>query len=88
MRESPIEKRLVEDAGAEGWKSIKMAKTECRGRPDRLFYRKSVTKFIEVKAPGKFPTRQQFKRMEELRIEGFDADWCDSVEGGLAILRR
>lgn len=37
--------------------------------------------FIEFKVPGKEPTEQQFLRIYELREQGIEAWWCDSVEG-------
>ena len=89
MRESKVETDLVDAAAKEGWSSFKLSKSETRGRPDRWFYRNpAIVKPIEIKAPGERPTRQQLKRIEELRANGFDADWCDNVEDGLAILRR
>ena len=88
MRENVVETALVEAAEAEGWRTKKLAKTSERGDPDRWFGRRGVSKFIEVKAPGERPNRQQVKRMQELRDDGFDADWCDNVSDGLAILRR
>ena len=88
MRENAVESELVALAKLKAWDTIKLAKTEARGRPDRLFLRDGVVKFIEVKAPGKEPNRQQWKRIDELRANGFDADWCDNVSDGLAILHR
>ena len=88
MRESSVETALVAAAEAEGWRTKKLAKTSERGDPDRWFGRRGVSKFIEVKRPGKRPNRQQVKRILELIDDGFDAGWCDNVEDGLAILRR
>lgn len=35
---------------------------------------------IEFKRPGKAPTEQQMKRINEIRAAGGEADWCDSYE--------
>lgn len=37
--------------------------------------------FIEFKVPGKEPTEQQYLRIYELREQGIEAWWTDSVEG-------
>lgn len=88
MRENAVEAALVAAAEAEGWISIKLAKTGVRGWTDRLFLRRGIVKPIEIKRPGEKPTRQQMARILELIDAGFDAGWCDNVEDGLAILRR
>lgn len=36
---------------------------------------------IEFKVPGKEPSEQQYLRIYELRDQGIEAWWCDSVEG-------
>jgi hypothetical protein len=88
MRESAVEAALIAAAEAEGWITKKLAKTSERGDPDRWFGRQGVSKFIEVKAPGERPNRQQLKRIWELIENGFDAAWVDNVEDGLEFLRR
>lgn len=35
---------------------------------------------LEAKVPGKEPTEQQYKRIQEIRDAGGEADWYDSVE--------
>lgn len=35
---------------------------------------------IEFKVPGEEPTEQQWKRINEIRAAGGEADWADSVE--------
>ncbi len=36
---------------------------------------------LEAKRPGKEPTEQQWKRINELRACGAEADWYDTVRG-------
>lgn len=88
VREREVEAELVRLAEAEGWRTKKLAKTQENGDTDRLFLRRGVAKFIEVKRPGERPNRQQLKRIKEHLDDGFDAGWCDNEEDGLAILRR
>ena len=54
------------------------------GFPDWCFlkgYVYAVVKIIEIKAPGKRPTKLQLAWLERLRKDGFDADWYDGFRG-------
>lgn len=51
------------------------------GVPDTLCSKTSGGVLLcEFKVPGKEPTQQQWKRIYELREQGIDAWWADSVE--------
>lgn len=51
------------------------------GVPDTLCSRVAGgVVFVEFKIPGKEPTQQQWKRIYELREQGINAWWVDSVE--------
>jgi hypothetical protein len=51
------------------------------GVPDTLCSRVAGgIMLIEFKVPGKEPTQQQWKRIYELREQGINAWWADSVE--------
>lgn len=61
----------------------------CNGVPDTLvglYPKGSGTVLIEFKAPGKKPTEQQAKRIEDARAAGHRAEWCDSYEGFCEII--
>ena len=52
------------------------------GIPDTLASRcAGGAVLIEFKKPGERPTEQQYLRIHELRAEGIEAWWTDSVEG-------
>ncbi len=84
--ESDIEGTSVEHAEAWGWLAIKIAKTDIKGRPDRLFIRAGRYVWIEYKKADEEPTRQQLLRHKELRDHGAEVYWVDSVEASDAIL--
>jgi len=87
-RESSVETRLVEAAAVEGWDTIKLSRTDAKGRPDRMFLRDGRVVFLEVKRPGEEPNRQQKNAAVWLQSLGFMADWVDNVDDGLKLLRR
>lgn len=60
----------VEGKSFNGWPD-----TECGKYPKG----RGIVK-IEFKRPGKEPTEQQWKRINEIREAGGEADWADSVE--------
>lgn len=99
MRESIIEKKTCDAARAAGWLVHPKAARGNRGWPDRTFshrrpffetnhaamkWRHRVL-FVEFKAPGKRPTKQQAKRHRELMDEGYEVHVIDSVEAGVAL---
>lgn len=58
-----------------------------RGAPDRVFGRGGRAVFIEFKAPGEEPTRQQWKRQEELAVHfGFEVYWVDNIDDARELL--
>lgn len=67
-----VEARSVAIAKRRGWKAYKWKASNKRGVADHIFVRRGRILFVEFKAPGKRPRRQQNKRHRELREEGFD----------------
>lgn len=53
MRESTIEKYLIEKVKGLGGLTFKFTSPGCAGVPDRLVLYKGITAFVELKAPGK-----------------------------------
>lgn len=70
IRESTVEAACVDLAVADGWLELKIAKSNRRGWPDRLFVKHGVYVWVEFKKPGEMPNRQQEKRHDELRAAG------------------
>lgn len=85
--EAETERKLRAEAKADGWLVYKVRWLDTNGAPDRLFGKKRRGVFIEVKAPGEEPTRQQLKRHRELReCFGYEVHWIDNIEDGRRIL--
>lgn len=43
---------------------------------------------LELKRRGEKPTPAQFKFMDDVRLAGGDAEWVDSFDAAVAVLRR
>jgi hypothetical protein len=71
MKESKIEKYLVDQVKALGGKAIKMIPTYENGIPDRLVLLYGKSYFIELKKEGENPDPLQVAYMNELERMGF-----------------
>lgn len=80
IRESSVEAACVDLAVADGWLELKIAKSNRRGWPDRLFVKHGVYVWVEFKKLDKPPNRQQEKRHDELRAAGGAVLVIDKVE--------
>jgi len=84
VRESTIERRLFQQAKRAGWWPLKFTSPSRRGVPDRLLLGPGgVTVFVELKAPGKKPTRQQaavHRRMRRLQHTVLVIDSLEAVD--------
>lgn len=85
-RETRVEDRITSWAKRNGWWCSKYVSPGKRGVPDRVFIRKGIVVFIEVKRPGKEPTRQQYKRHDDMRAKGANVYWADNHEDAIRIL--
>lgn len=86
MRESAIERAVVEHAKTAGWIAIKLNGPGDKGKPDRLFLKDGSAIFVEFKAPGKRPTALQEQYLQRLRAAGFSAVVVDNVDVGKVML--
>lgn len=80
MKESKIEKYLVDQVKALGGKAVKMIPTYENGIPDRLVLLAGKAAFVEVKSEGKKPEPLQVAYMAELERMGFNCWVLDSME--------
>lgn len=80
MRESAIERYLVKRMNEIGAICLKMVPTYHAGLPDRLVLYEGTTTFVELKAPGKKPTKLQLTFTDELKAAGHVAVVIDSKE--------
>ena len=86
MRESYLERQLVQTVGNMGGLALKFVSPGMAGVPDRLLLLPDgKIAFVEMKAPGKKPTSLQRMRHGQLRDLGFRVYVIDSMEkiGGI-----
>ena len=82
MRESTIEAYLRDRVKELGGKAYKFVSPGNDGVPDRLVCLPGGrVVFVELKAPGKTPTRLQLLQHAELGKRGFDVFVIDSKQG-------
>ena len=86
MREKAIERKLVQSVTHMGGLALKFTSPGMAGVPDRLLlFPNGKIFFVEMKAPGKQPTKLQRLRHAQLRDLGFRVYVIDSEEsiGGM-----
>ena len=82
MSESALERRLVAEVRKAGGLCLKFTSPSTRGVPDRIVLMPGgVMAFVELKAPGRKPTRLQKIMHERIRALGFRVVVIDSAEG-------
>lgn len=96
LRERDIERHLVKRVKELGGEVRKVQWIGRNGAPDRLvmlprqmvqadIWQRSAI-WIELKAPGKLPTRQQLREHERMRAMGQRVVVVDSIEGVESLL--
>ena len=81
MREREIEKYLVDMARAQGGMALKFVSPGCTGVPDCVVILPGGrVGFLELKAPGEKPRKEQAHRIRQLRGLGCRAGFADSRE--------
>lgn len=73
MSEQQLQRRIIKLLEADGWYVIKLIRTTKNGIPDLLCHKDGRSVYIEVKLPGKKPTKIQDYRMDELRRYGIQS---------------
>lgn len=52
-----------------------------KGVPDRMFINSNgVAAFLELKAPGRRPTRLQMREINRLKVRGVLVGWSDNID--------
>ena len=88
MRESEIERYLVEKAKASGAEIRKVNWPGRHGAPDRVLMHNGATIWIEVKATGQKPEPHQLREHERMRRVGQTVLVIDSIEQVDALFTR
>ena len=80
MRERTLERKLTQSVANMGGLALKFVSPGMSGVPDRLLlFPDGKIAFVEMKAPGKHPTKLQRLRHAQLRDLGFRVYVIDSV---------
>ena len=58
-----------------------------KGEPDIFGCRYGRMFLLEMKAPGKKPTKLQYKRLREWKESGAATGWSDTYEGAIEFVR-
>ena len=82
-----VEQPAIDYAISRGWWHMKVTSPTRKGLPDDMFVRKGKYMWIEFKAPGEQPSLQQLKRHRDMRDQGMDVRWTDSIEQAKEWLR-
>lgn len=80
MTEAQLERKVVEFCREYKLLTYKFSSPAHRGVPDRIILHHGRALFLELKRPGKKPTKLQERELEELRAVGCTAHWTDSFE--------
>lgn len=87
MAETHIENPVVVRAEAAGYFVRKVQWVGRKGAPDRLFARADRGQvYIEFKATGEEPNRQQREEHKRMRAAGIEVHVCDNVEEAMRVL--
>jgi hypothetical protein len=87
MRESQIEKHLVQRVKELGGEVRKVKWLDRNGAPDRLVYINGKRIWVELKAPGKKPEPHQLREHNRMRKRGDLVEVVDSIEGVEELLK-
>lgn len=79
MRESEVERPVVNYAKDHGCIVYKLNGAGERGKPDRLILKDGKALFLELKRPGEKPSLLQWHHIRKLRAQGFAAEWADTI---------
>ena len=89
MRESEIERYLVREVKRKGGLAMKFVSPGLRGVPDRLvIFPGGIHVFVELKAPGEKPSKQQQYRINQLIKLGARVWVIDTKYGVDALIRE
>jgi Holliday junction resolvase len=80
MRESELQKKIVDRLNRHGWSCIKLIQTNMNGIPDLMCIRKGTVMFLEVKTETGIVAPLQQKRIDDLNKHGVFAKVVRSVE--------
>lgn len=87
-RESELETKLTQYCQEIGALTYKFRSVGIRGVPDRVIIYRGKVMFIELKAPGKKPSPQQYYHLRRIKAQGVIAEWADNIQRIKEIIRQ
>ena len=81
MKEQDLQTKIKKRLKSDGWLVVKTILMSESGYPDLFAFKKGITIFIEVKKPNGVRSKIQEYRINELKKQGFTAEFIDSMEG-------
>lgn len=78
MTESQLERKVTQWCKNRGLLTYKFVSPNNRGVPDRIIISNGRILFLELKQPGKKPTKLQEYELERLRKAGCRVSWVDN----------
>jgi len=88
MTEAQLERKVVEFCHEYKLLTYKFSSPAHRGVPDRVILYHGRALFLELKRPGKKPTKLQERELGQLRASGCAADWADNLETARNIILK
>jgi hypothetical protein len=89
MLEKEVEKKIGDYAKSKGCLYYKFSSPSNRGVPDRIVISPTgEVLFLELKAPGKKPTKLQLSEINKIQNNKVLAVWCDDVMSGKLLIDR
>lgn len=80
MKEQDLQTKIIKYLKKDGWEVVKTILLSKNGYPDLFAFKKGITIFIEVKKPNGVRAKIQEYRINELKKQGFTAEFIDSME--------
>ena len=72
MKESSIQKKIIQSHESDGWIVVKLIQTTMNGIPDLLLLRNGRIAFVEVKRKGEKSTPLQIYIQNKIRSKNID----------------
>jgi len=82
MTEKDIQKKIIRHLKNTGWfvRKLHQGKYSGAGMPDIHALKDGIPIYVEVKRPGKKPTKLQAAILEDLEMHGGKVTWTTSLE--------
>ena len=84
--EQKLQSKIISDLNKRGWIVVKTITLSKASFPDVFAFKKGRTIFFEIKAKNGVKSQLQQYRIEQLRQQGFTAEFVDDYDNYLRII--